>query len=34
MTEFDMLLPGFQKELLLREYTKEQNGSVIQKGLW
>lgn len=29
-----MLLQGFQKELLLKEYTKEQNDFVIQKRLW
>lgn len=33
MTELDTLLPGFLKGLPLKEYTKEQKYSLIQKRL-
>lgn len=33
LTDLDMLLPGFLKGLSLKEYTKEQKYSLIQKGL-
>lgn len=33
LIELDMLLPGFLKGLSLKEYTKKQKCSLIQKGL-